>query len=76
MKAMEAELGMYKQQVDVFKSGIESSAEAMRALRHRWVADQRHKSDQLGNQSASTAWGSTGMEAAAAAPSDTPNLNH
>eukprot|EP00903_Cladosiphon_okamuranus_P014974 g13859.t1 len=35
MKAMEAELGMYKQQVDIFKSDIEAANEAMRALRHR-----------------------------------------
>lgn len=41
MRAMEAELGMYKQQVDLFKSDIEAANEAMRALRHRWVAQQR-----------------------------------
>ncbi|CAN0489210.1 unnamed protein product [Ectocarpus sp. 12 AP-2014] len=41
MRAMEAELGMYKQQVDLFKSDIEAANEAMRALRQRWVADQR-----------------------------------
>lgn len=47
MRAMEAELGMYKQQVDLFKSDIEAANEAMRALRHRWVAQQRrNKSNQ------------------------------
>lgn len=47
MRAMEAELGMYKQQVDLFKSDIEGANEAMRTLRHRWVAQQRrNKSSQ------------------------------
>ena len=41
MRAMEAELGMYKQQVDLFKSDIEAANEAMRALRQRWIAGQR-----------------------------------
>lgn len=41
MKAMEAELDMYKQQVDLFKSDITAANEAMRALRHRWVLRQR-----------------------------------
>ncbi|CAM9861031.1 unnamed protein product [Ascophyllum nodosum] len=41
MKAMEAELDMYKQQVDLFKSDIETTNNAMRALRYKWVADQR-----------------------------------
>ncbi|CAM9466438.1 unnamed protein product, partial [Hapterophycus canaliculatus] len=41
MRAMEAELGMYKQQVDLFKSDIEAANERMRDLRHRWVAEQR-----------------------------------
>lgn len=41
MRAMEAELGMYKQQVDLFKSDIEAANEGMRNLRHRWVAEQR-----------------------------------
>ncbi|CAN0427205.1 unnamed protein product, partial [Laminaria digitata] len=37
MRAMEAELGMYKQQVDLFKSDIEAANEAMRTLRQRWI---------------------------------------
>lgn len=41
MRAMEAELGMYKQQVDLFKSDIEAANEAMRTLRQRWIAAQR-----------------------------------
>lgn len=73
---MEAELGMYKQQVDLFKSEIESSAEAMTALRHRWVAGQRRKSNQPGNQSASSAWDSSGMGTVAAAPIDRLSLEH
>lgn len=43
---MEAELGMYKQQVDLFKSDIEAANEAMRSLRHRWVAQQRRIKNQ------------------------------
>lgn len=47
MRAMEAELGMYKQQVDLFKSDIEAANEAMRELRNRWIAKQmRSKSNQ------------------------------
>ena len=38
---MEAELGMYKQQVDLFKSDIEVANEAMRTLRQQWIAGQR-----------------------------------
>lgn len=64
MKAMEAELDMYKQQVDLFKSDIEAANGAMRALRHRWVADQRRANrkgggDVIGlHNSTATAWGS------------------
>ncbi|CAM9594906.1 unnamed protein product, partial [Pylaiella littoralis] len=47
MRAMEAELGMYKQQVDLFKSDIEAANEAMRELRNRWVTMQmRRKSNE------------------------------
>lgn len=41
MKAMEEELDMYRQQVDLFKSDIEAANEAMRTLCHKWVMDQR-----------------------------------
>lgn len=64
MRAMEAELGMYKQQVDLFKSDIEAANEAMRALRHRWVVDQRRANRQGGgdedgiHNSTMSAWGS------------------
>lgn len=64
MKAMEAELNMYKQQVDLFKSDIEAANGAMRALRHRWVADQRRANRKGGgdvislHNSKATAWGS------------------
>lgn len=50
MKAMEAELGMYKQQVDVFKSDIEAAGDAMRNLCQRWVAEQRRIKKQSGGQ--------------------------
>ncbi|CAN0012327.1 unnamed protein product, partial [Sphacelaria rigidula] len=48
MKAMETELGMYKQQVDLFKCEIERSAETMRALHQKWIADQRRADRQTG----------------------------
>lgn len=38
---MEEELDMYRQQVDLFKSDIEATNEAMRTLCHKWVMDQR-----------------------------------
>ncbi|CAM9594247.1 unnamed protein product, partial [Discosporangium mesarthrocarpum] len=41
MKAMEVELNMYKQQVDVFKSDIEAINTAMRDLRQLWLSKQR-----------------------------------
>lgn len=44
LKAMDAELSMYKQQVDVFKSDIEAATEAMRSLRLRWITDQKQAS--------------------------------
>lgn len=73
MRAMEAELGMYKQQVDLFKSDIEAANEAMRALRHRWVAQQRRNKSQRQGGSEETidvtasSWGSPSPAAAAAA---------
>lgn len=41
MRSMRAELGMYKQQVGLFKSDIEAASEAMRTLRQRWIVGQR-----------------------------------
>lgn len=39
---------MYKQQVDLFMADIEAANEAMRALRHRWIDDQRRSSRDRG----------------------------
>lgn len=50
MRAMEAELSMYKQQVDLFKSDIEAANEGMRELRHRWVAEQRRSKGNNGRE--------------------------
>lgn len=68
MKAMEAELDMYKQQVDLFKSDIETAGVAMRALRQRWVAEQRRASKQ--GKKPISVWDSSGMGTVAAAPID------
>lgn len=51
MRAMEVELDMYKQQVDLFKSDIQEANGAMRILRQRWVAEQRRaRSRQSGSE--------------------------
>eukprot|EP00752_Nemacystus_decipiens_P010274 g9156.t1 len=78
MRAMEAELSMYKQQVDLFKSDIEAANEAMRALRHRWVAQQRRSKNSYhreggADESASIsvgAWDSPSPAARATASAD------
>ncbi|CAM9448544.1 unnamed protein product [Ectocarpus sp. 6 AP-2014] len=83
MRAMEAELGMYKQQVDLFKSDIEAANEAMRALRQRWVADQRRSkmkqggsgSDETINLTGNT-WDSSSPVAAKASADSMPPLSH
>ncbi|CAM9562834.1 unnamed protein product [Ectocarpus sp. 4 AP-2014] len=82
MRAMEAELGMYKQQVDLFKSDIEAANEAMRALRQRWVADQRRSkmkqggsgSEETINLTANT-WDSSSPVAATASADSMPPLS-
>lgn len=82
MRAMEAELGMYKQQVDLFKSDIEAANEAMRALRQRWVANQRRSkikqagsgSDETINLTANT-WDSSSPVAATASAESMPPLS-
>lgn len=78
MRAMEAELGMYKQQVDLFKSDIEAANEAMRALRHRWVAQQRRNkgnergggADETTNTTTASAWESPSPAPATAVSAD------
>ena len=73
MRAMEAELGMYKQQVDLFKSDIEAANEAMRALRHRWVAQQRrNKNSQRESRAGEEAIDVTGSTWDAPSPSPAP----
>lgn len=58
MKAMETELGMYKQQVEFFKSEIQVTGEAMRNMRQRWIAEQRRarKQERLSGNSCANAW--------------------
>lgn len=61
---MEAELGMYKRQVDLFKSDIEENGRAMQALRKRWVAEQRRarKQTSSGQSPPAPAWESKSGE--------------
>lgn len=78
MRAMENELDMYKQQVDLFKSDIHAASGAMRSLRQQWVANQRRsgsgdRSNEGGggsfnNNSTTTAWGSPSYTVAATTP--------